>query len=772
MSNNSKHSSSLPEGEINFSEIFMTLREYKYSIITIALIFMLFAGAVAYITPNTYQAVSSIEILTGKVSKNIDFMSDARGIDINNVENEMAILSSYSVRKKALENLNLGIRYFSSKNLKTEELYKKSPFIVTTEFIIDKLEGERIKLIPADKNSFHLIVKASLMNRTIYLIKSFFGPVPQDEVPIAYHAIHKFDIPIRTPWFTIKVQKIHTLFNENYSFSIQDNEDAIDIEKFLAVSPSTKNGSVVQLSYDDTIAQRAQEILAAIINAYIDQNLQIKKKSAEKSLDFIDKQLTAIHTTLSKSATNLQQYKSTNTIIDIGNKALMTAEKLSDLESKVYELDIQINVIENILDFVQTHQSIEGINVDSIQSASPSIISLIQKIQESNSLEKSLLVDYTKFHPDVIKTKEQSKALKNTLIEALKHSLSNRKQQKQSLAEIIHKEKSSFESLPKQEQELAQLSRSFMANEKIYSFLLEKRAETAILQSSTLSGTRVIDLSVLRKEPIKPKRIIMLIAGLFIGLIVGIIAAFMRAKRHDFIRSVTDITENTTIPIFGMIPQFINLKKKSQSFYEAMRVVRTNVDFFQSHNTSKLITITSSISGEGKTTLICELAKIIALTEKKVLLVDLDMRKPKVHEKLIIRNSIGMSTLLSGQSNLEDVIKTSKETPNLHVIPAGPVPPNPSELLLGESFKMVLKALSSKYDYILFDSPPIGHVTDASVLMHASDISLIVLKLDYSKKDFIKNINRLKADHKFKNIGLVVNGLEENNFSYGYGSSY
>jgi capsular exopolysaccharide synthesis family protein len=732
---------------------------------------MLFAGAVAYITPNTYQAVSSIEILTGKVSKNIDFMSDARGIDINNVENEIAILSSYSVRHRALESLNLGIRYFSSKNLKTEELYKKSPFIVTTEFMVDRLKGERIKLIAADKNSFHLIVKASLMDRALYLVKSFFGPVKEDEVPIAYHAIHRFDTPVYTPWFTLRVQKIHTLLNENYSFSVEDNEDAIDVEKFLAISPSTKNGSVVQLSYDDTVSQRAQEILAAIINAYIDQNLQVKKKSAEKSLDFIDKQLTSIHAILSKSATSLQQYKSTNTIIDISNKALMTAEKLSDLESKVYELDIQVNVIENILNFVQANKSIEGINVDSVQSASPSIISLIQKIQESNALEKSLLVDYTEFHPDVIKTREQSKALKNTLIEALKHSLSNRKQQKQSLAEIIDKEKSSFESLPKQEQELAQLSRSFMANEKIYSFLLEKRAETAILQSSTLSGTRVIDLSVLLKEPIKPKRIIMLIAGLFIGLLVGIVAACIRAKRHDFIRTVADITDSTTIPIFGMIPQF-ELKKKSQSFYEAMRVVRTNVDFFQSHNTSKLITITSSISGEGKTTLICELAKIIALTEKKVLLVDLDMRKPKVHEKLNLRNNIGMSTLLSGQSNLDDVMKTSKETPNLHIIPAGPIPPNPSELLLGQSFKMMLKALSSKYDYILFDSPPIGHVTDASVLMQVSDISLIVLKLDYSKKDFIKNINRLKADQKFNNIGLVVNGLEESNFSYGYGSSY
>lgn len=771
MSSNLKHSPSPAEGEINFSEIFLTLREYKYSILAFGVAFTLIAGIIAYLTPNTYRATSYIEILSGKASNNLDFMSAARGTDINNVENEMSVLSSHSVRKKALKNLNLGTRYFSTTNFRTEELYKKSPFIVTTEFMIDEMKGKDIKLIPLDKNNFNIVVDTSLIEEFLYFIQSLLGTASEEGAPVEYHATHQFNTPIYTPWFTITVQKIHALQNDNYTFSIQENEDAINIEKYLMVVPSTKSGSVVQLSFDDTVPQRAQEILEAIINAYIDQNLQNKQKSAENSLDFIDKQLTSIHIILNKSETSLQKYKSTNTIIDISSKATMTAEKIDELASKVYDLDIQISVIENILNFVQTHKSIEGINVDSVQSASPAIISLIQKIQETNMMEKSLLVDYTEFHPDVIKTREQAKSLKNTLIESLKHSLNNRKEQKQSLAEIIEKEKASFESLPQQEQELAQLSRNFMANEKIYSFLLEKRAETAILQSSTLSGTRVIDLAVLQKEPIKPKRAFMLLIGLFLGLIAGVISAVVRAKRYDFIRTVTDITNSTTIPVFGMIPLF-NRKKKSQSFYEALRVIRTNVDFFKSHNKSKLITITSSISGEGKTTLISELAKIIALTEKKVLLVDLDMRKPRVHEKLNIRNGIGMSTILSGQSNLEDAIQTSKETHNLHIIPAGPIPPNPSELLLGESFKMTLQALSNKYDYILFDSPPIGHVTDASALMYVSDISLIVLKLDYSKKDFIRNINRLRAEQKFNNLGLVVNGLEEDNFTYGYGSSY
>ena len=280
-----------------------------------------------------------------------------------------------------------------------------------------------------------------------------------------------------------------------------------------------------------------------------------------------------------------------------------------------------------------------------------------------------------------------------------------------------------------------------------------------------------LDLSVLQKDPIKPKRLFIILAGLILGLIFGIISALVRARQHDLIKTVTDITNSTKIPIFGMIPKF-SLKRKDQSFYEAMRVIRTNIDFSQSHSKSKLITFTSSISGEGKTTLISELSKIIALTEKKVLLVDLDMRKPKIHQKFNIKNDIGMSAILSGQSSLDDAIHMSKKTPNLHVISAGQIPPNPSELLLGRSFKMAIDALSSRYDYILFDSPPIGHVTDASALMNTSDISLIVLRLDYSKKEFIKNINNLKDKKHFKHVGLVINGLKEENFSYGYGSAY
>ena len=431
---------------------------------------------------------------------------------------------------------------------------------------------------------------------------------------------------------------------------------------------------------------------------------------------------------------------------------------------------MQINVIENILNFVQTHKSIEGVNVDSVQSASPTIVSLIQEIQENNTLEKSLLIDYTKFHPEVIKIKEQSKSLKNTLIEALKHSLTNRKQQKESLAIIIDKEKTSFEAFPEQEKELAQLSRSFMANEKIYAFLLEKRAEAAILQSSTLSGTRIIDLSVLLKYPIKPKRPFMVLVGLILGLIIGVASALIRAKRNNFIRAASDVMNNTEIPIFGMLPKFSS-KHNNQSFYEAIRVVRTNIDFFQGHNKSKIITVTSSISGEGKTTLITELAKILVLTDKKILLVDLDMRRPTVHVKLHLRNRLGMSTILSGQSNVDDAIQVFKEAPNLHVISSGPIPPNPSELMLSESFKMIVQELSSKYDYILFDSPPIGYVTDASTAMHASDISIVVFRIGLSKKEFIKNINRLKYEQDL-NIGFVINGLENNNFEYGYGTAY
>ncbi|MCF6330756.1 MAG: polysaccharide biosynthesis tyrosine autokinase [Sulfurimonas sp.] len=754
------------EDEINLTEFFTTLKSYKYSIIFITILTTFLASVFAYLSPNIYQAKTTITVKSERGAGE-DFMSMALGQNNANLDNEIEILKSRLIISKALENLSIGTRYYSTKHYKTKELYRSSPFVVKAEFIGDRVLTP-FQLIPVDDKHFQLILEPSQKSKFITLLRS----LPEDKTALSYNETHRYGETIVTPWFNINVQKVYELTDPHYSFTVTPNENMYKFILFkLSVSTVAKS-TIIQLSFSDAIATRATEIVNAIAEAYIQETIDLKTESGEKTLHFIDTQLEAINKTLQASATTLQEYKATNIVVDIENKAQITASKLAELESQRYELDMQLGVLQNTLTYIQTHKDISGIDLGITQrEASSTINLLIQKIQEASSLRNSLLVDFTELHPDVQKVTQQLISLRNSLVKTIQSSIRSTKDRKYRLTKIINTHTQQMESLPKQQRDLSRLTRNFMVNEKIYSFLLEKRAETAIVQSSTVSEARIIDKALEPKTPIKPNRMFIIIIGFILGMTLGVVLSLLRNFRDNTIKTIEDIESITSIPIYGAVP-FISSSKNIQPFHEALRVVRTNLEFLSSSQKSKIITITSSIPTEGKTTISTELANIIARSHKKVLLIDLDMRRARIHEKYKLTNNIGISTLLSGKNTLEEVIQTT-QVENLNIISAGPVPLNPSELLLTDAFKVTIDSLLKQYDYILFDSPPVGLVTDAMILMKLSDINLFVFKANYSKKDFIKNINRIVQEKELSNTGIILNGVEmDKNSGYGYGYGY
>ena len=238
-------------------------------------------------------------------------------------------------------------------------------------------------------------------------------------------------------------------------------------------------------------------------------------------------------------------------------------------------------------------------------------------------------------------------------------------------------------------------------------------------------------------------------------------------------KTAEDFDKLTNIPLYAAIPQRKDKMTGSQ-FEEAMRVLRTNLQFAGGAKKSKIVALTSSISGEGKTTAAVALAKIIAATGKKVVLLDLDLRRSRIHVEFNITNKVGVSSVLSGVRTLHEVMHEDI-LENLDVITSGPKPPNPSELLVTASFDEMIAKLSEAYDYVIFDTPPIGLVTDAMILLQIADIGLIVTRANYSKKAFIKNIERFAAEHKLQNLGFIINGVEadkKQGYGYGYGYGY
>ena len=759
--------------EITVREVGQVLLRYRLSIIVMTLFFTIGAFVYAYFQPNIYTAQVTIELTKERMGDSSDAMMQALGGTSTNLDNEQALIRSRFLAIKAVEYLELGTRYFRIGGFRESELYKNAPFIVSVDFLDEALYDKRFYLYPIDEKRFELRVGEKVWTTFGGLKAAIQSLVDSEADPISYRNVCNFDDVISTPWFKLKVQKIHTLEDASYSFSSMPNEQMYYmVQEGVRTSILSARGTMLALSYSDPDPLRAQEVANAVAQAFLDQEIDQKTITADRTLQFIDEQLAAINDALKKSELKLEDFKERNIVIDIAQKAGVTSEKLGEYESQLQQLEIEESILANIQQYILSGKEVVGISAGAANFTNAAIVNMINDLQEKETLRKTLLVEYTELHPDVVKLSEQINSIKQNIKFALENNLHTLQQRKRSLRQIIDGYRRSLQELPEQERKLAELTRSFMVNEKIYSFLLEKRAEMAILKSSTVSKTRIIDSALVPTQPVRPNRLMMVLAGVLLGLIAGTALAFLRESLDNTIKSGEDIERYTAIPLYAVIPSVADWKKLSSAFFEAFRVLRTNLRFLSAEKPNKIVVVTSSVSEEGKTTVASNLGRVIGKSEHKAVVLDLDMRSANLHTCFEVENRRGMSTLLTGQNTLEEVILQSGEK-NLDIIPAGPKPPNPSELLLSERLEDVIQLLSSRYDYIILDTPPVGLVTDAMIVMKSADISLLVVKAGYTQKEFVRNLDKMVRQHQLEHLGIVLNDIElKNRSGYGYGYGY
>ncbi len=761
--------------EIDLKDVFRTILRYKVSIILISMIFLIASAIFAYYKPNVYASNSSIEIMdenNGRVDST-DFMLKAFGGSSANIENELAVIQSRFIIQAALEKLNLTTNYYKiNKVLKKTELYKDSPFIVNIKILEDVMYSKTLELIPRSENSFSLIIKPV----SIYSIKGMLArlnikPLEEDD-KVQYNKVHKYGEEISTPWFTFTIDRISNTESGKYSFNFTKNDDLYDrYASGLSASQVSEYASVLNLSFQDNVSLRAKEILNAITESYIYQGIEQKTKVAELTLGFIDSQLDSINKRLKNSETNLENFKSRNDVVDLSGKASIAASKVAEYEAQKLELQTEINILTNLKHFIDKNNDLSGLTVGTINFADNTLGSLVTNLQTMTNTKNNLLVDFTELHPEVQKLTKNISSMRRSIKTALRSSLGQLYQRKSDLTRMINKYNKSLESLPSQEKELARLSRPFNVNQKIYEYLLQKKAETAILKSSTISNARVLDAARDENMPIKPKRKLIVLVGLILGLIVGIALAFLREFLVYTVQNAEEVEKYTSLPLYGVIP--LNKDKMTQNiFLEAFRNIRTNLQFLPGNEKNQIISVTSSVSGEGKTTITAALAEILARGDKKVIMLDLDLRKASLHKQFEQTNNIGISNYLTLQNTLEDVTKETNIY-GLEIITTGPLPPNPSELILSPMFTELLDRLREKYDYIVIDTPPAGLVTDAVIIMNYADISFSVVRANYTRKEFVKNIDRMAKEHSENRMGIILNGTQIGaQYGYGYGASY
>ena len=687
-----------------------------------------------------------------------DFLKDLEMMGGNKiVENEMEVFKSRSLMKKVVESLRLNVIYTKKANPVDVDLYGKSPIWMQIEQMKKPVYNQKFIVRLLNHAKFEILIEDKAVG------EYSFGQLVYQPL------LGKF-----------RVFSNNTILKNNEDIDVQfANIDGIiqgNLGK-LDVSLLNQKSTVIKLSYQETSPNRGKDILRKLHEAYILASLGDKNTEASNTLRFIDERLGLISSELTVVEKDVELYKSAAGFTDISSESNLFLEKVKETDSKLNEVGIQVKVLEGVEKFLNT----PGSNVSSVTSMinDPSLSLLISKLSELE-LQREKYARTVQVGNPLLETVNTQ--VSNTKA-AIRENINNQKRgliiSRTNLAGLNRSIEASIRSIPKKEREFVSIKRQQGIKESLYLLLLQKKEETAISYASTVSDSRLIDEAFVSASPIKPIPNTIYLIAILIGLGIPIILINIKAVLNDKISSRAELEQKTnSIPILGEVgnkPKNIVgplLDTKSNNFIaEQFRILRTNLQYLiQGQKACKKILVTSSISGEGKSFISLNLAASLASAGQKVILINLDIRKPKLHEYLNLSNNKGIVNYLIGQGKASDFVQLTSE-PNLSFVASGPIPPNPAELLSSNKLQEFIKELENDYQYILIDCSPNGLVTDAQLAAPLVDATIFIVRHEYTPQRAMLPLSNLYDEKKFPSLTVIYNGVK-GNASYGYGYGY
>jgi tyrosine-protein kinase Etk/Wzc len=657
----------------------------------------------------------------------------------SNVDNEVEVLRSRTLAESVVRDLQLHVQYFTTGNIKTSQLYLETPVIM--------------QFFPT------LTAKVRTERYTIRLTKTGYELSDEER---AWQAA--FGDTLLLPGGAAVLRRTNFPFipDNTYTIRIADVDQCVkNYRKSLHISATNKQVSLINLSLTDILPKKGEAILKRHLQNYLNNSINDKNRIADSTIAFIDHNLRIVSAELLEAENRIEKFRRSNhlTDLDVQNRLLIENSSQTNNERKQYL--VQLTVIDLLQNFLKRNP--ESVIPASLVMYDASFTDLINRYNGLQMSRKSALLGNTEAHPLVVNIKEQLMDLRQNIeiaIEAKKSSL------KISVAQLdtYHNQyQQQLGLMPAKESTYLDYNRQQQIKQELYIFLLKKRVETSLSKSSTLGNGRIIDTPKADSFPYTPNRQLILMMALFIGL--GIPSALLYGK-ETFNAKVTteaDIEANVSAPILAKIGHntgttmlvFDNLNYNVVA--EQFRVLRSNLQFLNL-NEQKIILLTSSMGGEGKSFITINLAIALALMEKKVLLMEFDFRKPKIAAYLGL-NHHGITDALITGVDIEQFIQNSGKADHFDVLVCGSIPPNPAELLATNKISAFITTLKTKYDYILFDTPPIGIVTDAQILSQYADATLFIIRLHHTFKHQLNEIQELISKKRFSNLNLIVNDV-------------
>ncbi len=682
-----------------------------------------------------------------------------------NLQNEMEILKSFSLNYKVIQELNdFHVVYVNvgRRNIVESIMYKNCPFKVVYDSLKVEPANIKIGISIIDDKKYKISLDSRMSFDTVLNVGDRFLKYGFD-----------FSIERRLPDKSVYSKN---LSNNYYFYFIDPAKLAAVYRSKLWVAPKDKDASLVILSVSGFVPQQEADYLNKLMDVYIDNGLEFKKEIAEKTISFINDQLSIIADSLEKSANQLESFRLANRFINLESENAIIQKRLENDLSESAAFELQLQYYNYLLEYLNDKKIIGTLISPSVIGITDQV--LINRIFELTSLqvEKGKLgLNLEADQPALENIDIQIEVARNALRESVRNCIANLKQSKEEAGKRNSDNEKEFNKLPSIEKNFVTIQRQFDLNNTIYTYLLEKRAESGIARASTLPDNRIIDYAEL-KSLVKPNSRKNLLIALVLGLMLPGAVIILIDIFNNRVIDKNDVVKRTKVPLIGYISHSDShneipvVEKPSSALSESFRSVRTAIKYYVKENEVAVIAVSSTISSEGKTFISINLASIIAMLGKKVLLIGLDLRKPRINKVFEYENSPGMSTYLSGNCSYEEIIKET-QVENLSYAPSGPVPPNPAELIETAQMKKFMQRAKKEYDYIIFDTPPVAIVTDALLLAEYADINLFIIRQRYTSLNTLDLIEQLRNHGELKNMAIVLNDISLSGY-YGYGIRY
>lgn len=762
--------------ELTAQDVLNILKQYKWSIIFITLIAAMLSYTYLYFKPSIYESYAIIKVKPNVSTRSSDLIDDKTATTTSkDVKEEISLLKTFKINNNALDKIHFKVQYFTEEAYKQVEMYNNSPIeLKNIDILNNEIIGKKLTFIPKE-NGYSLQYTSSYKDKienAIFKTKLF---------EFDNDTVYPYGQIISNEYFKLSINKLADI-DKPIHFIINGNKREIFeniVKEQLEITQLEKDTSLIRISYKDTIPERAQLYVNALTESFIKHSIDSKNQQNNKTFNFLVKELKNIKQELKESEQQLEKYQVAQSVIEPSVQASEYIRKLSDIEIQLSENHLKKKLILNLINFVQHNYNLDAIAPSLSKLDDQNTLRLITKLQDAQLLEEKLSIDYTDEYPKLQSVRKQINNMREKIEFNLKNLRTNIQYQNNNLIERKNTYENDLKKLPSQERQLVNIKRNYEVKSRMYEYLLKKKSENKIVQFATFSDYQIIDHAYNSNLPIEEERslIIFILSTLF-GLLFGSILALVRHYSNRKIQNKQDLKQLTSLPIYGTIPFYkqkpnqIEVHTQAKSpFTESFRTLRTNLQFIKKENEATTILITSTVAGEGKTTTSANLATILEMAKYKTLIINMDLRKPTLHKFFSVSNNVGVSTYLNGNQNIEDIILTT-EFGNLDIITSGPIPLDPSELILSKKLPELINQLKSMYDYIIIDSAPIGIVTDTKTIMQYSDLNLILLREDYAKKDFLATLEQIIEKHQFKNVGLILNASKEVGGEYGYGYSY